>query len=496
VDAWLASVSGFVWGPLFLIPLLVGTGLYLTLLLRGLQFRQLGPALWLAFVQRKEEGAEGEVSNFQALMTALAATVGTGNIAGVATAIAAGGPGALFWMWMTGLVGMATKYAEALLSVHYREVDASGHIAGGPMYFLEKGVRWRPLGRTLGVLFALFASIAAFGIGNGVQSNEVGNALEATFGVAPLVTQSVLALIVGVVILGGLRSIARVASALVPIMIVLYMVAGIIILIRNVAWLPGALETVFVAAFSPTAFAGGMLGASVAAALRFGIARGVFSNESGLGSAGIVAAAAATREPVRQALVSMTQTFLDTLVVCSVTGLVILTTLARDEQQVGSVELAELEQAVELLRSSDALDPMSPGFAQDLDPALARLAPLARWKLIEGAAWTTLAFREGLPGGWGDWVVSIGLALFAFSTILGWSYYGERSLAYLAGPRVVVPYRIAFAIMVVVGPLLLGQAVWLVSDITNGLMAIPNLIGLLLLSGVVATLTRKYFSSS
>jgi AGCS family alanine or glycine:cation symporter len=499
MDAWLGSASGFVWGPFFLIPLLVGTGIYLTVLLRGLQFRALGPALWLALVVRHEpEGVgEGEISHFQALMTALAATVGTGNIAGVATAIAAGGPGALFWMWMTGLVGMATKYAEALLSVRYRERDARGEMSGGPMYFLSKGLRWPRLGALLGGAFALFASIAAFGIGNGVQSNEVGNALRASFGIEPRVTQAVLALLVGIVILGGIRSIARVSSALVPVMIVFYMLAGCVILVLNVAWIPAALAAVFEGAFSPSAFGGGMLGASVAAALRFGIARGVFSNESGLGSAGIVAAAATTREPVRQALVSMTQTFLDTLVVCSVTGLVILTTVVQDAHRVGELGPTEAAEAFEVLKERPALDPLSPDFERDFEevaPQYSHVAPLARWKLLNGAEWTTLAFRENLPGDSGAWIVSLGLALFAFSTILGWSYYGEKSLEYLAGPRVIVPYRVLFALMVFAGPMFFGQGVWLVSDITNGLMALPNLIGLILLSGVVAAETRAYFA--
>ena len=497
MEAWLDAVSGFVWGPWFLIPFLVGTGLYLSVLLKGLQFRQLGPALSLALVKRRDREGEGDVSHFQALMTALAATVGTGNIAGVATAIAAGGPGALFWMWMTGLVGMATKYAEALLSVHYRERDALGHMSGGPMYFLAKGVRWPALGRWLGAAFALFAAIAAFGIGNGVQSNEVGKAVEAAFGVEPHVTQAGLALLVAAVILGGLRSIARVASGLVPFMIIVYMAAGVVVLVINAAFIPEALVSVFEGAFRPTAFGGGLLGASVAAALRFGIARGVFSNESGLGSAGIVAAAAATREPVRQALVSMTQTFIDTLVVCSVTGLVILTAVARDAERVGPVEAAEIERAVELL--SAAADEHGPGEAlgagvEPDSPDVSRVEPLARWHLLSGAEWTTLAFREALPGGTGAPLVSLALALFAFSTILGWSYYGEKSIAYLSGSRVVVPYRVAFAAMVLVGPLLLGDSVWLVSDITNGLMAVPNLIGLLLLSGVVARETRAYFA--
>jgi AGCS family alanine or glycine:cation symporter len=500
MSAWLESVSAFVWGPVFLIPLLVGTGLYLTALLRGLQFKELGPALWLALIHRRERGGEGDISHFQALMTALAATVGTGNIAGVATAIAAGGPGALFWMWMTGLVGMATKYAEALLSVRYREVDEHGHMAGGPMYFLARGLPWPRVGRLLGASFAGFAAVAAFGIGNGVQSREVGNALHTTFGFHPTGVSAVLALLVAAVLVGGVRWIARAASMIVPTMILLYSVAALVILIANVCYIPAAFAAVMSAAISPEAFGGGLLGASVAAAIRFGVARGIFSNESGLGSAGIAAAAAATREPVRQALVSMTQTFIDTLVICTLTGLVILTTVLRDVERVGEVEASSLESAVVRLeegRLSGGLDPLSRSFLDDVRreaPDLAPVAPLARWRTAKGSEWTTLAFRESLPGNFGGTIVSIGLALFAFSTMLGWGYYGEKSLQYLGGVRVVMPYRVLFAAMVLVGPLVFGSEIWLVSDITNGLMAIPNLIGLLLLSGVVAAETRAYLS--
>jgi AGCS family alanine or glycine:cation symporter len=455
---FLESVSGLIWGPYLLIPLLVGTGLYLTLLLRGLQLRQLGPSLWLALVKRKEEGAEGDISHFQALMTALAATVGTGNIAGVATAIAAGGPGALFWMWVTGVLGMATKYSEALLSVKYREIDAHGHMSGGPMYFLARGVPNKSLGRFLAGAFALFAAIAAFGIGNGVQSQEVATTLRTSFGFDPLLTTISLAVLVALVILGGIRWIARFASAVVPLMIVFYMLGAAGVLVVNFDQIPRAFGLVFRGAFSETALGGGLLGASVAAAVRFGFARGIFSNESGLGSAGIAAAAAATREPVRQALVSMTQTFIDTLVVCTMTGLVILTTVLASADAVGVAEAA------------------------------------ARWQVLSGSEWTALAFRESLPGGFGDVVVSVALALFAFSTMLGWSYYGEKSIQYLAGIRAVVPYRAVFALMIVLGPLIFDKRVWLVSDITNGLMALPNLVGLIILSGVIVAETRTYFA--
>jgi AGCS family alanine or glycine:cation symporter len=458
LTSFLEVASGLVWGPFVLIPLLVGTGLYLTVRLKGLQFQKLGPSLRLALIERREKGAEGDISHFQALMTALAATVGTGNIAGVATAIAAGGPGALFWMWITGLIGMATKYSEALLSVRYREVDANGHMSGGPMYFLARAIPNRTLGRTLGAAFALFAAVAAFGIGNGVQSQEVATALKGSFGWAPLATSSGLAILVALVILGGIRSIGRFASAVVPTMIVFYMVGAAVVLFVNAHHIPRAFALVFEGAFSETALGGGLLGASVAAAVRFGLARGVFSNESGLGSAGIAAAAAATREPVRQAMVSMTQTFIDTLIVCTMTGLAILTAVLADVDAIGVADAA------------------------------------ARWGALNGAEWTAAAFRGSIPGGRGDLVVSVSLALFAFSTMIGWSYYGEKSIQYLAGLRAVIPYRIVFAAMIVLGPMIFDHRVWLVSDITNGLMAIPNLIGLILLSGVIARETRAYFS--
>lgn len=454
----LETASGVIWGPFLLIPLLIGVGVYLTLRLRGLQFRQLGPSLRLALITREEPGAAGDISHFQALMTALAATVGTGNIAGVATAIAAGGPGALFWMWVTGLLGMATKYSEALLSVRFREVDGRGHMSGGPMYFLRDGIRPRALGRGLAAAFALFAAVAAFGIGNGVQSREVANALHASFGLDPLLSTTALAILVGAVILGGIRSLARFASAIVPSMILFYMAGALAVLWLNAEFIPAALSAVFRGAFTDTALGGGLLGASVAAAVRFGFARGIFSNESGLGSAGIAAAAAATREPVRQALVSMTQTFIDTIIVCTLTGLAILTAVLADVETLGATDAA------------------------------------TRWQALSGSEWTMLAFRSSLPGELGGLIVSLGLALFAFTTMLGWSYYGEKSIQYLLGLRVVIPYRVLFAAMVVLGPLIFDERVWLLSDVTNGLMALPNLVGLILLSGVTVAETRAYFA--
>jgi AGCS family alanine or glycine:cation symporter len=438
----LNTLSGFVWGPPMLI-FLVGTGIYLTIRLKGLQFFQLFPALYLALVKRREEGAAGDISHFQALMTALAATVGTGNIAGVATAIAAGGPGALFWMWITGLVGMATKYGEALLAVKYRVVDERGEMAGGPMYYLERGLKMK----WLGVLFAVFTVIASFGIGNMVQAHSVADALRESFGVPPLWTGIVIALATGLVILGGIHSIARIASALVPVMIIFYVLGGLVVLAINWRGIPGMFVYVIQDAFTPTAAVGGFAGATVMQAVRFGVARGVFSNESGLGSAAIAAAAAQSRHPVTQALVSMTQTFIDTIVVCSITGFVIIATGA---WQSGTT----------------------------------------------GAALTTSAFSTGLPGSWGGVIVAVGLSLFAYSTLLGWNYYGEKALEYLFGSAKFVPYyRAVWVALSFVGAVASLSTVWSFSDVMNGAMAIPNLIGLIGLSGVIVSETRDYFTN-
>jgi alanine or glycine:cation symporter, AGCS family len=444
VTAWLDTASGFIWGPYCLIPLLLLTGLYLTVILRGLQFRQLGPALHQALVVRKEHGAAGDISHFAALMTAMAATVGTGNIVGVATAIGLGGPGALFWMWVTGLVGMATKYSEALLSVRYRVTNERGEQAGGPMYYLSEGIRWKPLGRTLGWVFALFTACAAFGIGNMVQSNSVADAIGGAFGVPGWITGVVIALAVAAVTLGGIRAIGGFTSLFVPAMIIIYMGACGIVLVFNFSAIPAAFALVFTDAFTGTSAAGGFLGATIAQAMRFGVARGIFSNESGLGSAGIAAAAAKTQEPVRQAMVSMTQTFLDTLVVCTFTGIAII---ASGAWQSGAV----------------------------------------------GVAMTQLAFGTAMPGPLGPAVVAICLAMFAFSTILGWSHYGARGAEYILGVRAILPYRILFVVAAFLGSIYTLDFVWLLSDVMNGLMALPNLVGLLLLSGVVTAETRSYF---
>ncbi len=436
----LTGVRDFIWGAP-LIVLLVGGGIFLTIILRGLQIRSLIYSLYLAFIKRKEDDEqEGDISHFQALMTALAATVGTGNIAGVATAIATGGPGALFWMWITGIFGMATKYSEAVLAIKYREVDEFGTMSGGPMYYISKGLGWK----WLGTLFAIFASIAAFGIGNMVQSNSVAEAVRTSFGIPNWTTGIILATFTAMVVLGGIKSIARVTQVLVPIMIVIYFTGAAVILLSQISIIPEIFVLIFRSAFTPTAAIGGFLGATVMQTIRMGVARGIFSNESGLGSAPIAAAAAKTPNPVKQALVSMTQTFIDTLVICTMTGLVILSSGLWNSGRTG----AEL---------------------------------------------TALAFDKSLPGGAGEFVVTMGLIFFAYSTILGWCYYGEKSIEYLFSEGAVKAYRVIFVIFVAVGTFLKLETVWTVSDVMNGLMAFPNLVGLIGLSTIIVSETNKYF---
>lgn len=434
----LSDFSGYVWG-LPLVVLLLGTGVYLTIILRGIQFRALLPALYIALIKRKEDGeAQGDISHFQALMTALSATVGVGNIAGVATAIAVGGPGAVFWMWVTGFLGMATKYSEAVLAVKYREVDKLGTMSGGPMYYISKGLglKW------LGMLFAIFASLAAFGIGNMVQSNSVADALGEAFGIPFWITGLVLCVCTGLVIVGGIKSIARATSFIVPLMIVLYMVGAILTLIVFWKNIPHALSLIFYHAFNPTAAAGGFLGTTISQTVRMGVARGIFSNESGLGSSPIAAAAAKTKNPVGQGLVSMTQTFIDTLIVCTFTALVII----------------------------------SSGMWSDGDT---------------GAGLSARAFDSGVPH-IGAHIVAISLAFFAYSTLLGWSYYGEKAIEYIFKERAIMPYRVVFTAVVFVGAVVKLDLVWTFADVMNGLMAFPNLVGLIGLSGVVVEETKKY----
>ncbi|WP_070328864.1 alanine/glycine:cation symporter family protein [Exiguobacterium aurantiacum] len=430
----IGTISDFVWGPPLLI-LLVGTGVYLTVRLGGLQITKLPYSLKLAFSKNQDKTSRGDISHFQALMTALAATVGTGNIVGVATAVVLGGPGAIVWMWVSGFFGMATKYAEAVLAVKYRVTDERGQMAGGPMYYLERGLKQR----WLAVAFAAFASLAAFGIGNGVQTNSVALALNSTFDVPLYVSGILMMIFTGAVILGGVKSIGRVVSYFVPVMIVFYLGSGLLIMIMNYTLIPDAIALIFSSTFSAEAIGGGAIGA----AIRYGVARGVFSNEAGLGSAPIAAAAAKTDMPGRQGLVSMTQVFLDTLIVCSVTGITLVM-----GGQIGSG--------------------------------------------LEGVELTTATFEQFL-GPFGSYVVTIGLVMFAYSTVLGWSYYGERSIHYLFGQKSIIPYRIAFVLVAGLGAMTTNlNMVWALSDVFNGLMAIPNLIGLLFLSGVVIAETKRF----
>jgi AGCS family alanine or glycine:cation symporter len=436
IEDIIGTLSGWVWGPPMLL-LLVGTGLYLTIILKGLQFRALPHALKLIWA--KDHGHEGDISHFAALMTALAATVGIGNIVGVATAITLGGPGAVFWMWMTGLVGMATKYSEAVLAVKYREKGEHG-MRGGPMYYISKGagLPW------LGTLFAIFTACAAFGIGNMTQANATAKIFESTFHIPTQVTGIVLTLLTGLVILGGIKSIGKFTSLLVPFMIVGYVGASLLVLGLNIQEIPHAFGLIFSSAFSPSAATGGFAGATVAAAMRYGISRGVFSNESGLGSAPIAAAAARTQDPVTQALVSMTQTFIDTLVVCTMTALVILTA-----------------------------DSWTQGIA--------------------ASSLTSASMAETL-GHTGSVIVAISTALFAYSTLIGWNYYGEKAVEYLFGEKSIKPYRVVFTVAVMIGATVSLAFVWNFSDLMNGMMAIPNLIGLLLLSKVIKDETNRYFA--
>ena len=436
------QLNSIVWGPLMLV-LILGTGLILMIGLKGMPIAKLAygfKMLWAGRETKTQKG-EGDIAPFNALMTSLSATIGTGNIAGVATAIFLGGPGALFWMWMTALVGMATKYAEAVLAVHFRETDENGNKVGGPMYYIKNGLSKRFA--WLGTTFAIFGALAGFGIGNTIQANSVADVLSSSFGVPPLLTGLVIAVLVAMVLIGGIKRIAHVAGRLVPFMAITYVVAGIVILGLHADKMPAAFELIFIHAFTPIAATGGFAGAAVWAAIRFGVARGVFSNEAGLGSAPIAHAAATTNSPVRQGTIAMIGTFIDTLIICSITGLVII---------VSGV-----------------------------------------WTSGEtGATLSSLAFESALPG-LGGYIVTFGLSLFAFTTILGWSIYGEKCVEYLFGVRSITPFRILWVIAVPIGAVSNLSFIWLVADTLNALMALPNLIALLLLSPVVFKLTKEYF---
>ena len=436
MNLFFSNFASLMWGPWLLI-LLLGVGFWLTFRLGGIQFRNLFYALRLAF--SKERKGEGDISHFGALMTAMAATVGMGNIAGVSTAVALGGPGAIFWMWITGLVGMATKYSESFLAVKYRQVNHNGEISGGPMYYLEHGLgqKW------LGVCFAIFGSCAAFGIGNMIQANTAANAVATFMGTSKFSVGIILSVLTAMVILGGIKRISDVASIFVPFMVAIYFISALIVILTHLSQLGVGIKLIFEHAFTGTAATSGFIGASLAQTIRYGVARGLFSNESGMGSAPIAAAAAKTNQPAKQALVSMSGTFLDTMVVCSLTAMA--------------------------------------------------LASTGVWVSGEtGVALTMLAFSEGLPGNWGNFIVTLCAITFAFSSILAWEYYGEKCFEYLFGDKWVHLYRYLWVLFVFVGAIIKLELVWNFSDAMNALMAVPNLIGLVLLSKTLFRETKAY----
>jgi len=441
IYSFIGTINGIVWGPLMLV-LILGTGLYLSLGLKFMPIRMIAEGFILVFKGRKEERKEGEISPFNALMTSLSATIGTGNIAGVATAIFMGGPGALFWMWVAALLGMATKYAEAVLAVEYRETDEDGNHVGGPMFYIKNGLgegwKW------LGFVFAFFAAIAGFGIGNTIQANSVSDVLESSFGIPELYSGLILAVLVGLVLIGGIKRIAGLAGRLVPFMATAYLLAGLTILLLNITAIPEALSLIVSSAFTGTAATGGFAGASIWAAMQFGVARGIFSNEAGLGSAPIAHAAAKTDSSVRQGLVAMMGTFIDTIIICSVTGLAIIL-------------------------SGEYISGAS------------------------GANLSVLAFSKMLPFV-GEYVVTFGLLLFAFTTLVAWSFYGEKSVYFIFGQQSIVPFRLLWIFVIPIGSIMDLKFIWLLADTLNALMALPNLIALLLLSPVIFRLTRSYFA--
>ena len=438
----IGQINSYAWGVPMLI-LILGTGLFLSIGLKVMTIMRIPFAFRLLWQRRIPNEEAGDISPFNALMTSLSATIGTGNIAGVATAIFLGGPGAVFWMWVTAMVGMATKHAEAVCAVKFRETDENGNFVGGPMYYIKNGMgeKWK----WLATLFAVFAAIAGFGIGNTVQSNSVADALNTNFGMPPIATGIIIMVLVGLVLVGGLQSISRVAGRLVPAMAVLYILASLIVIIMHIDALPHAIGLIFIHAFTPSAATGGFAGAAVWAAIRFCVARGVFSNEAGFGSAPIAHAAAKSKGPVSQGLVAMLGTFIDTIIVCSFTAFAIIAT--------------------------------------------------GVWTSgATGAALTSLAFEDAMPGVGGA-IIAIALTVFAFTTILGWSYYCERSLQYLFGLKVITPFRVLWSVAALVGAILTLDFVWLLADTLNALMAIPNLIALIVLSPVVFSVTKEFFAS-
>ena len=436
------SIDDFVWG-IPLIILLLGTGILLTIKSKGIQLRGIKHAFGLLLGRYDNPEEKGETTHLQSLSTALAATIGTGNIAGVATAIAMGGPGAVLWMWITAFFGMSIKYHSALLALKYRKIDENGEVSGGPMYFLEHGLKKK----WLGIGFAVFTVIASFGIGNMAQANSVAEPLKDIFHIDKWITGVVIAFLVAIVILGGIKKIAKVASRLVPTMALLYIVFALIVIFKNHNQILHSFSLIFYYAFNdvPNSASGGFAGATVWMVMRFGVARGLFSNEAGLGSAAIAHAPAKTDKPVREGLVAMLGPFIDTIIICTMTALVIITSGVWDNG-------------------------------------------------ASGSSLTAMAFSKSLPL-IGNYIVSIGMIVFAFSTLVGWSYYGDRSAKYLLGDKAVIPYRVLFILAIPVGAIIKLELVWKLSDIANALMAIPNLIGVILLSGVVAKMSKDYFSN-
>lgn len=440
------DIDAVIWGW-WLIILLFGTHIFMTIRTGFIQRKTLSKGIKLSVT--RDPDAEGEVSNFGALTTALAATIGTGNIVGVGTAIALGGPGAVLWCWLSGVFGIATKYSESLIAVKYRVKTKDGRMQGGAMYALSRGLKWKGLGKVLGMIFAIFAGFASFGIGCATQVNAIANIVEENVGIPGWIVGIVIAVLTAIVIFGGIKSIASVCEKLVPFMAIFYVLGCIIILGFNYDYIIPAIKTICTLAFTPGAAAGGLVGTGIMAAMRFGIARGLFSNESGMGSAPIAAAAAQTRNPVRQALVSSTGTFWDTVVVCLMSGLVIVTSVMKNP----NINVDEIE---------------------------------------DGGVLTTLAFQQ-IPY-LGPIILTLGIICFAYSTVLGWAYYGERAVEYFAGKKVLIGYRILYVVVAAIAPVVALDVVWALADILNALMAVPNLIAVLLLSNVIASETKKYIN--
>ena len=544
----LTAIDDFVWGPVMLI-LLVGTGIFLTIRLRFLTWRNLGYAIkkTLSKDSRKKDKGTGDISPFSALTTALAATIGTGNIVGVATAMVSGGPGALVWMWISACFGLTSKFSECMLAIKYREVNEKGEMSGGPMYTMKKGFKHKKVGAVLGWLFALFAVIASFGIGNLTQANSISDSIHSTFNVPVSVTGVILTVLSLIIIVGGIKTISKVSSIVVPFMAVFYIIAGLIVIIGNISNLPAGVAMIFKMAFSVKAVGGGLCGTITAAimnGMRFGVARGVFSNEAGMGSAAITAAAATTDNPVRQGYINMTGTFWDTIVVCTITGLciassgvlgstqtavtgtymttgneIVVEAQDTDNKEADAAYTYELSDGQIVLTDSKGAElALTPVASDKLDekkgekPADMSSGSIAgtwsdeagnhylygedgsnvREDLVKGALLTILAF-ESVLGRLGAWLICIGIALFAFSTILGWEYHGEKAFEYLfKGPKFNMVYRIVFSLIVYIGATVALDIAWSFSDIANALMAVPNLICLIALSGVVAKEVNEF----